>query len=366
MKVVVAEPETLQGANVLDDSVRGVFENVTPADITGALAQDHGFGGGDEQIAWMRPAVGAEPAMRFSALVQMAGAWGGTQLVAPAEIFSLPDGGLVRFVFYTLTVTIGQVGTELKALRWRMEPGGDDATRRADALNLLDALHMGGVLTISDERTDHVVQTMAVEPQELDRELARARPFLERVALLEEWSGTPIPIPVDVDADELAQVFRTAAIVLAREVPMVLSEHMTVTVRGELDAADIDELRLPRALHETILGVEIPLGEVQLVVGVSVEEVTPTLDGLLRLECRLTDDQPRQLSVELEPPSTRSRFLRRTLVAGSTIPPSPALQQRRVEARSHQSLATMLEQLEQEDGPVDPELVAHVRSQWRA
>lgn len=93
MKVVVAEPETLQGANVLDDSVRGVFENVTPADITGALAQDHGFGGGDEQIAWMRPAVGAEPAMRFSALVQMAGAWGARSLSLLRRSSACPTAG---------------------------------------------------------------------------------------------------------------------------------------------------------------------------------------------------------------------------------------------------------------------------------
>jgi len=82
MKAVVGEPETLQGANVLDESVRGIFEKITPVDIIGALAQDQGFGGGDEQMAWLRPAVGAEPAMRLSALVQMAGDWGGTQLVA--------------------------------------------------------------------------------------------------------------------------------------------------------------------------------------------------------------------------------------------------------------------------------------------
>ncbi len=88
MTVVVVEPETLLGADVLDGSVRGVFAKITPADIIGALAQDQGFGGGEDEMAWMRPSAGVEPAMRLSALVQMAGAWGGTQLVAPAEIGS--------------------------------------------------------------------------------------------------------------------------------------------------------------------------------------------------------------------------------------------------------------------------------------
>lgn len=367
MPVLEAESETvsldrgLPTDMALDElSVAAIREGAARLDTGHAVA-----GGSSDQFAWMEPAPGVQPRSRSRVQLSVEGAWGGSRITAPTEVYDLPEGQLLRAVFYTLTLAIGRDGIH-EVLRWWLEPGGDDATLRADALDFLSGLHRGGILSMIGAMDGRKIATVRLEPKEFDPELAEAHPFLTNVATLEEWSGVRLPVPEEVGVQEATDIARAVAIVMARQLPLTVAEELSVVLRNEVAASEFDELRLPRNFTETLLRTPVPLGSCLLAVGVVPIAREPAGEGLLRVRCRLANDQPRRVQAHLYPPPTRSRVLRRTLVAGSPLPPRPDDLLRQLDAVRLDQLGELLEQWEEHEGPVDAELLERVRKQWPA
>lgn len=362
MAILLAQSETLlldqaQGLASLDAEPMTGIEVGTPS-VNGRVR----VSGGAEDVDWMEPPPGLTPFAETIVAVTIDDLAAGARIVAPAQIFHLDSRRLVRATYYTLTLAIGE-STGSRVLRWWLEPGGDDATLRADALDFLAALHVGGLLVVTDESSGREVGRVAVEREGFDAELEDARRFLGLIAVLEEWSGARIPVPQSVDAEQATDLARMVAIVNARQLPLLLGEEVTVTLAPGTDHA-FDEVHLPQEVVETVLGVRVPLGTVDLALRVRPLGSQTLADGSLRVRCRLADDQPRRVTLRLDPPPTRSRFLRRTLVAGLPTPPRHDDLQRRLEARRLEGLRELLDEWEREDGPIDPSILEDARSRW--
>ncbi|MCA1697979.1 MAG: hypothetical protein LC790_03375 [Actinobacteria bacterium] len=366
MSVLQAEPEeVLLNRGALTGMA---LDELSVSNIIGQAARPNGkpglTGGSPDAFAWMEPPPGVEPHARTRVQLSVEGSWGGSRLTAPAEVYDLPEGQLLRVVFYTLAVAIGRDGAH-ETLRWWLEPGGDDATLRADALDFLAGLHRGGVLSVLNVLDGRQIATVALEAQDFDPDLEQSQLFLNQVATLEEWSGARLPMPEEVDAGQATDIARAVAIVMARQVPLAVEEELTVTVREGEDVVEIDELRLPRHFTETLLGVDVPLGSILLSVGVIPVAHELAAEGLVRIQCRLAPDQPRRVTEHLYPPTSRSRVLRRTLVAGSPRPPRPDGLLRQLDVVRLDHLGLLLDEWEAEDGPVDPMILEDVRRRWQ-
>jgi hypothetical protein len=359
----MAEPEEVsldapQGDVALDEVAVADIVG-TPASLNGHLRRD---GASSDDLDWMEPPPGTRPTARTRLQLSVEGDWGGARLTAPSEVYRAAPGELVRSVFYTLTVAVGRARGET-ALRWWLEPGGDDATLRTDALDFLAGLHRGGVLSAIDAPTGTKVLALPLEEQPFDEDLEHARHFLEQVATLEEWSGSRIPLPDEVNAEEATAIARAVAIVHARQIPLALGEELTLTIRAT-EPVELDEVRLPRELVETVLGARVPLGTATIAASVVAEDWQRVGDDALRVRCRLADDQPRQVLVHLYPPRSRTRYLRRTLVAGSPVPTKVDGLLRQVDALRLDALDGLLAEWEALDGPLNAELQRKVAEAW--
>src|SRR5687767_9598169 len=110
MAVMEAEPES----ELLDPTSARDFQldELRVSDIVGSAAQLNGSlartGGSAEPFAWMEPGPSVEPRSRTRLQLSVEGTWGGTRLTAPVEVYDLPEGSLLRAVFYTLTIAIGR------------------------------------------------------------------------------------------------------------------------------------------------------------------------------------------------------------------------------------------------------------------
>lgn len=362
---MLAEPETV----LLDDAAASIALGAIPSleAIVGEAARLNGASraGGQVDHGWLEPPPGVPPTADTRVQVLISNERGGVALPMPAQVFKLEQGDLLRCVYYSLTLAIG-VTTEHLIVRWWLEPGGDDATLRTDALDLLVALHQAGWLTVTDIPSGRRVGRTRIEPSEpLDLELRDAHQFLERVAILEEWSGRRIPVPEQVDAEQATEIARAEAIVLARQIPLRVGRELSVTVPSAT-SPHFDELWLPRSFAVTVLGVEVPLGDATLSVAVQPVGMEPAGSDRSRVHCVLAEGQLDQLLVHLEPPATRSRILRRTLVAGAPVPPRPELLAERIDLDRLELAKRFLGDLERELGPVPAELMAEIEAEWPA
>jgi len=364
MPVAVAERETVSLTMPTADGL-GLDLLGDLADIVASPAHlDGGYRfGGNDPYAWLEPAPGVPPFDERRVELLIAGQWGGSTLPAPAQIFHIGDRSLLRAVYYTLTVVIGERAGET-AIRWWLEPGGDDATWRTDALDFLEALHKPGLLAARDAASlQELFRAPLLGGESFDSELANARDFLQQVAVLEEWSGSKIPVPEEVSAERATDIARASAIVHARQVPLVIGEELTVTL-ANATIESFDELRLPRQFSAEILGVDVSLGETILSVAVDPVAVDVLDEGVTRVRCRLADSQPRETQVHLYPPSTRHRLVRRTLVAGAPVPPRPDLIGLRLDTGHLASAERYLTERDSARGLIPKELLAEIEEKW--
>jgi len=366
-----APPLTLSGATVgdlrLDDarlerfvalrgvSLNGTTRTSTIGDLTDPTRVD---------TTWLEPTPDLEPvARRIAAMRIRTDADDRVALVAPIELFALPQGQLVRAVHYTLTLAIGTT-PDWHVVRWWLEPGGEDATLRADGLRFLRALHEPGELEFVDEQGARIA-ALRTEGAPFDPALENARAFVEEVAALEEWTGTKLPLPLHVEAEGVAEVARAAAIVRARVVPLALGDELTLTVRpdGDQPLDEVDTIVIPREIHAEPLGIDVLLGDAEVIATVEVLTSEPAGDGLVRLHCRLRDDQPRSIAAHLTPPPGRSRTVRRTLVGGAPLPPDGLLSPDVAQGLRQRALAQFLD-TELAGRELDPALLAGIEAKW--
>ena len=318
---------------------------------------------GAEDTAWLEPRPGVKPLARRIAGLRMRTDDGFVEtLVAPIEIYQLPQGQLIRAVYYSLTVAIGTTA-DLHIIRWWLEPGGDDAALRANSLSFLHALHRPGELEMVSEDGGRIAALRQSTHEGFDPELAEALPFVLEVAGLEEWTGTRLPLPLYADAAEVRDVVEAAGIVRSRVVPLNVGRELTVTARPITEEPmGIDTLVVPHEIKARLLGVEVLLGTADLTLAVELIEAERLADGLVALRCRLAPGQSRSVSAHLYPPPTRSPRRRRSLVGSAPLPsgmPSPAV----ASDLRRNALAAFLDE-ELEDQGMSAELLAEVEKKW--
>jgi hypothetical protein len=144
--------------------------------------RENTIGEGESDTNWLEPGPDVEPVARRLAGLRMRTSDGFTAgLVIPIELYSLPQGQLIRAVHYTLTIAIGTTADQ-HIVRWWLEPGGDDASLRADGLAFLQALHRPGELELVDEGGDRIASLNLPVAQKFDPGLAEALSFITEVA----------------------------------------------------------------------------------------------------------------------------------------------------------------------------------------
>ena len=318
---------------------------------------------GAVDLSWLEPHPGIDPvARRIAGLRVRTDRGDRVGIVTPVERFELEEGQLVRAVFYTMTLAIGTT-PDWHIMRWWLEPGGSDATLRADALAFLESFHQSGDLEIVDESGDRVT-ALRLPGAPFDPELKEARGFVTEVAALEEWSGVKIPLPDEAGADEVAEVARAAAIVRARVVPLTLPERLELTVRTQAPGfTSVDTVAIPREIRAQPLGVDIPLGIAEVLAAVEVAGVTERDDGFVTLSCRPTPTQPRSVTAHLSPPPSRSRQVRRTLVGGAPLPPDGLLSEVVAADLRHRALTSFLAD-ELGDRKLPANLLQEIEAKW--
>lgn len=321
----------------------------------------------EQLLSWLEPAPGVEPAAATHGRLRVEGPDADAWLVAPLQVFDLDQGLLVRAVYYTLTLAIGTT-EDFHVIRWWLEPGGDAAGLRADALRFLEALHRPGHLVVDELTTGHRWGHLPLSEAPFDEELRQARGFLEQIALLEEWTGHAIAVPDAASAQEVTDVARTVAIVQSRVVPLTLPETGSLTLHdvadGDVPPGDVVELSVRREVVTEILGTELPLGSVDLALRIRVIDARPAGDAVT-ISFALAEGQQRSVFGHLYPPRTRVRRLRRSLVAGAPLPADAlAVEMRAEELRLAAADRFLEEELGAESLPAD--VLADVEAKWPA
>jgi len=376
MATLVAEPEPLSLSHGrselpglrLDDSFLQQYAAAHAVTLNGKVRSAVVSDAEDERIDvdWLEPAPGLEPAVRRVAGLRVRSDHGQqAEIVAPVELYELPQGQLVRAVFYTLTLAIGTTN-EWHILRWWLEPGGADATLRADALAFLETFHRPGHLEVVDDQGQRTA-SLRLPGAAFDPDLDDALSFITEVAALEEWSGTTIPLPLEAGAQEVADLSWTAAMVRARVVPLTLPDELELLVRpdGRTTRAlsEVDAVVVPRQIQAQPLGVEIPLGTAEVAAQVEVVDLAERDDGFVELTCRLAAAQSRSVLAHLVPPSSRSRRVRRTLVGGAPLPPSSLLSESVAADLRQRALSSFLA-VEFGSEELPAELLAGIEAKW--
>ncbi len=345
-------------------------------DLTGAIAEialpeaalAHGpASGGDAALGWVEPAPTEHPLYEFIAQVAATSATARTSILAPTMLYQTRHGFLLRVVFYTLTLAIAD-HEDTTVLRWWLEPGGDDATLRADGLALLAALHQPGELVIEAAGEPlFPARRVKTDFHDLAPDIAAERRFLEDLATLEEWSGSRIPVPDEADSAKTTEVARLVAILRARQLPLRLDPRFEVTTTMPLQPGETAAFRLPLSLLGRPLGVAIPMGNAVLELDARVATVEPTPRGTFRSTCDLPGGRSLHTSLHFEPPESRLRVLRRTLVAGAPRPPmTPMVVDHVMDARERFETDDALAWAEREFGPLPGGLVDEMEQWWRA
>jgi hypothetical protein len=286
-------------------------------------------------------------------------------LSAPAEVFRLLDDTLMaRWVHYTLTVVVVQT-VEDTTLQWTLEPGGDDATARADSLDLLAALHQPGWLEVLPVTGgDAVMRIPLLGDKPLDADLEEAREVVNLFATLEEWTGRDVPMPDVVSAEDRTRAEELALMIRNRSARLRIEPGFSVSVDRVLDA---DEARVQMHLEIAFLGQRMPFGEAVVTLPVDLRAAAPCdgVDGFrLPVDVGRMDGE-RSIEVSLDPPASRSGNLRRTLVAGAPPPFGAELVLDRVDATRRLYLERWLEERSAERGhPISDEARARVAHLW--
>jgi hypothetical protein len=234
------------------------------------------------------------------------------------------------------------IGGPQQALHWSLLPGGPSVTSRADGPRLIRSLAAGGQLTFQ------LGQHEPLPPLEVDGgpwEDEDEWRLFEDLAVLEEWSGVPIPMPQVVSAEEATTVAQAASWARTQQIDAQIAGPITFTAVRDWSLDDADELRLHQEFGVEILSTQIPLGE-----GVALVE----LDGVERLDVgALTiraSPSSSNVSFLLNPPAGRRLPARRTQPE-RVFPPEgrgttgPAGVQRRTSVRpALRQLSTVLAQ----------------------
>lgn len=285
-------------------------------------------------------------------------------LPAPAEAFRLDETLLIRWVHYTLTVVIAQSSSET-TLRWSLEPGGDDSTARADSLDLLAALHQPGwleVLPVTDG--DALMRVPLLGDKPMDADLEEAREIVNLFATLEEWTGRDLAMPDVLSAQDRTRAEELVLMIRNRTARLRIEPELTATVVRVPDA--LDDVRLPVHLDVAFLGHRLPLGHCLVRLPLDPASASARADGGFDLAVAVErPDDHITADVPLDPPPSRRRNLRRTLVAGAPPPFGAELVLDRVDALRRLYLDDWLREREEErGGPISDEARAQVAQLW--
>lgn len=283
-------------------------------------------------------------------------------LTAPSEVFRDGERIMVRWVHYTLVVVVARDQAET-VLHWRLDSGGDDATAQADSLDFLTALHQRGSLEVQRvEPGDALLRVPLLGDQELDDELLASRELLDDIATLEEWSGCKLPVPERVAPGEHTRLRELVLMIRSRVVPLRLSPELTVTTKGD---SDFDEVRVPVELHVDWLGHTLPFGACLLELPVSRMESQWRDTELVEHRVRIASGDELVIETLIDPPASRQRNLRRTLVAGAPPPYGSELVFDRLEAMRRLALEEFLADRDSERGrPISDDARAQVAHLW--
>jgi hypothetical protein len=261
-----------------------------------------------------RPA--REPAS-FTGLYEAATDRGSLELLLPTDVTFQEEGPartvILRGAASSLSLTF-VVSPELTTLRWVLEPGGGDATARADILDFLYAMSGDGFLTLRDVERDAFVGKIRLFAEAFPEDMERDRAFLSDLATIEEWAGLTVPVPTEASAEEVGLVAEAARFIRARQIALRLQALKAAAPRG---TPDPDELRLEQDLGLSLFGYEVPLGTARVAVPVRVANRAPDPERAeLDVLAFAPSDDIWERIFEIDPPVTRRPEHRRTWVEG--------------------------------------------------
>jgi hypothetical protein len=228
---------------------------------------------------------------------------------------SAADRVLLDGSAYTLSIVIER-DVETTRVRWRLAPGGSDATARADILSFLRALTGRGLLTIEDLDAARFVGRLRLDGGGWDADLERQYVFIEDLATLEEWTGVPLPVPPWADRSEVAMVTQAARFARDGEVLATLARPISVIAPVQ-DVSDTTTITIEQDFGFQVFGYDVPLGTGTADVRVRLDEVQPEEnDPELRRYVYVAADPDRSIVFRLRAPIQPDGFARRSALAG--------------------------------------------------
>lgn len=177
---------------------------------------------------------------------------------------------------YQLTLRITVPADGAGQLDWTLEPGGGDASARAQVIDFLIALSGDGLLTITDSELGSLVQ-VRLSAIPFDPTLAEERRFLADVMVVEGWSGYRLHLPTELGREDATAITEFAARVREPVIRVGVKGEGTANFR-ERPEGDL-EIPYRDQLYQEILGLEVPLGEIELTAIAEVTSIESSEEG---------------------------------------------------------------------------------------
>lgn len=214
---------------------------------------------------------------------------------------------------YQLTLRITVPADGAGQLDWTLEPGGGDASARAQVIDFLTALSGDGLLTITDPEFGSLVQVrLFASPP--DPTLAEERRFLADVMVVEGWSGYRLHLPTELGPEDATAIAEFAARVRKPVIRVGIKGEGVANLR-ERPEGDL-ELPYRDQLYQEILDLEVPLGDIELTAIAEVTSIEPSDEGF-SVSFAIPDHWH---EVKLQPPRGRTSVVERNRIDRGELP----------------------------------------------